>query len=213
MCTISPSGSIPGTEVGREPVARRIFEQETVSSFPSAFTVTFPGATAVDSPAMTGTLFFLGVGFAYLSAGLWGLADGVGGCLLMAAPFLLLYALGAGGGGDVKLMGATGMWLGIGSGVLALLLVVIAGLLWSLGLAIKDGYLPALIRNVGAMLLRLVLLCGVLGFYKAARASAGTVECAECDLPNRQRHEMPYGLAIASGTCCAALGVALWRLG
>jgi prepilin peptidase CpaA len=118
-------------------------------------------------------------------AGGWaGLAGGVLGCLLMAAPYVLLLAVARGGAGDAKLMGALGAWLGLRSGAVALVAVAAAGavmgLAWALG---RRQLRPVLGGSVRATL----------------------PEAAEGEALRR----MPYGPAIFAGVC-AACGISLW---
>lgn len=73
-------------------------------------------------PAMAGGLLV-----AVLVAGWAGLADATAAGFILALPYLLLFLMAGGGAGDVKLMAALGMWLGLVSGVLALLCITMAG--------------------------------------------------------------------------------------
>ena len=77
----------------------------------------------------------IGLVFRIATEGLPGLGDGLGGFAIGFGSLLLLWAMGGGGGGDVKLMGALSVWLGtrqtvsvlILSSVLAFLFTAIRG--------------------------------------------------------------------------------------
>lgn len=58
------------------------------------------------------TAFGTGLIYQAVFHGWTGVGDGFGGFLIGFAPLFVLWILGSGGGGDVKLMGGLGMWLG-----------------------------------------------------------------------------------------------------
>jgi prepilin peptidase CpaA len=78
---------------------------------------------------LTITCALLGLAYHATSAGLPGLAVSLGGFATGFGVLLVLWLSGAGGGGDVKMMGAVGAWLGafttllvfIGSGLFAVI--------------------------------------------------------------------------------------------
>jgi prepilin peptidase CpaA len=84
--------------------------------------------------ALTVSAFFAGIGFHAITAGWSGLGFALLGFVAGFCPLLLLWLIGGGGGGDVKLMGALGTWLGgpvtlvifIGSAVTAIVWLVVA---------------------------------------------------------------------------------------
>ena len=77
----------------------------------------------------------IGLVFRIATEGMPGLGDALGGFAVGFGSLLLLWAMGGGGGGDVKLMGALSVWLGtrqtvsvlILSSVLAFLFTAIRG--------------------------------------------------------------------------------------
>ena len=73
-------------------------------------------------PAMAAGLLIAG-----LVAGWAGLADAMAAGVLLGLPYLMLFLFAGGGAGDVKLMAALGMWLGLVSGVIALFCITITG--------------------------------------------------------------------------------------
>jgi len=71
------------------------------------------------------------------AAGGWGqLGGALGGMLLCAMPFVLLFLFAGGGAGDAKLMAGVGAWLGLFHGGFALAAVALVGglaaVVWSL---------------------------------------------------------------------------------
>jgi prepilin peptidase CpaA len=104
--------------------------------------------------------------------------------LLMLLP---MYALGAMGAGDVKLMAMIGAFLGpldtVGAGLSSLL----AGGLLSLAVALYQGSLGRVSGNVKTMMLGSVL----------RGLSGGS---ARIDAPQAVTGQLPYAVAISSGT-------------
>jgi Flp pilus assembly protein protease CpaA len=139
---------------------------------------------------LTGLIWGLAIG------GLAGLADSIAGCLMLAFPFVLLFIFAGGGAGDAKLLGAIGSWLGLASGAVTLAAVCISGLFLALIFALSAGRLRLTLRNVVTrMRAMLVGLCTGTADLRASRSQAGETQT------------LPYGLAIATGTILAAVGV------
>jgi len=76
---------------------------------------------------LTLPMLLVGMVAALAFGGLRGLADAGAAGVLLALPYLLLYAAGHGGAGDVKLMAAVGAWLGLVNGIVVLFAVALAG--------------------------------------------------------------------------------------
>lgn len=76
---------------------------------------------------LTLPLLALGLLAAFAMGGVRGLADAGAASVMLALPYLLLYAVGHGGAGDVKMMAAVGAWLGIVNGIVVLFAVAVAG--------------------------------------------------------------------------------------
>lgn len=80
---------------------------------------------------LTVSAFVLGLVFHAVSSGWAGLGFAMGGFGVGFGILLIMWLTGTGGGGDVKMMGALGAWLGapltlivfIGSGIIALLAI------------------------------------------------------------------------------------------
>ena len=58
--------------------------------------------------ALTAPLFISGLVFAGMAGGLAGFGDSLLASMLLAAPYLVLFAVAAGGAGDAKMMAAVG---------------------------------------------------------------------------------------------------------
>jgi prepilin peptidase CpaA len=78
---------------------------------------------------------FVGLAFRITTEGFTGLTDALGGFAVGFGCMLLVWAMGGGGGGDVKLMGALSVWLGacqsayvlVLSSILAFVFTVVQG--------------------------------------------------------------------------------------
>jgi prepilin peptidase CpaA len=84
--------------------------------------------------------------------GFGGLATSVGGWLLGVALFLPFFALGGMGGGDVKLLGALGAWLGPNDAFWVAIYASMAGGVMAVVLALGSGYLRTALSNVRNLL-------------------------------------------------------------
>jgi prepilin peptidase CpaA len=90
--------------------------------------------------------------FAVSTAGLPGAGNAIGGCLAGIAIFAVPFALGGMGGGDVKLLGALGAWLGPMAVVWVGLYAAIAGGVMAVIVALCHGYLRTAVSNVRMLL-------------------------------------------------------------
>jgi prepilin peptidase CpaA len=152
---------------------------------------------------LTGTVLAAGLVHAGIIGGLAGLADAFAACVLMALPFILLFAFAGGGAGDAKLMGALGSWLGLVYGTAALVAVCLSGVI--LGLACAT-----LARRLGSVATSMTTLARgvVYPFF-----GAGSLKDVPHLLPSvSEGQTMPYGLAILSGVVVTAVGALLWHL-
>jgi prepilin peptidase CpaA len=78
--------------------------------------------------ALTLPAFVLGLVYQAVFRGMPGLADAGGGFLIGFGALFLLWMIGGGGGGDVKLMGSLSVWLG--ARLVTQVLVVSVVLVW-----------------------------------------------------------------------------------
>jgi prepilin peptidase CpaA len=93
------------------------------------------------------------IGFHAIVGGIDGGLTSVGGWLVGVALLFLPFALGGMGGGDVKLLGALGAWVGPADAVWLALYTGIAGGVLAIVIAAVRGYLPAAGRNIWALLM------------------------------------------------------------
>jgi prepilin peptidase CpaA len=94
----------------------------------------------------------LGFVYQFLSGGLDGLGAAALGWFVGAAIFIVPFALGGLGGGDVKLLAALGAWLGPGDAVWLALYTAVAGGAMALVVSSITGYLSTAIQNVYLLL-------------------------------------------------------------
>jgi prepilin peptidase CpaA len=139
--------------------------------------------------------------FAHPFGGL-GLLSAAGGMLTGFGLLLPMYALGAMGAGDVKLMAMIGAFLGPQDAVGAMLVSAVVGGVLALAVAIHQRHLGRVLANV-----RQLLLNGVL---HAATASGFANETAQ------PTGKLPYAIAIATGTTAYLVltrltGWSLWQ--
>ncbi len=135
--------------------------------------------------AMAGLLFHVVTGG--WSAGAWSLA----GWAVGIAIFLVPFALGGLGAGDVKLLGALGAWLGPGDALWLGLYTGVAGAILAVLVSLVSGYLPVAISN-----LRLLLTHWRVN---------GVKPLAELTLEHGRGPRLAYAVPILAGTM-----VTLW---
>lgn len=100
------------------------------------------------------------IALAYQSftAGLPGFIFSMGGLAAGMALFIIPYAMGGMGAGDVKLMGAAGAVFGLKGIIIASIMVILAGGVYGLILtALNPRYAASLLRRIWMMLKTLVL--------------------------------------------------------
>lgn len=150
---------------------------------------------------LTGPLVMAGLVWAVLQGGLSGLASSAGACLLLTAPFVVLFVMAGGGAGDAKLMGAIGAWVGMENWLVVLMCVVLSGLVLAVGYAAVHGR----IRTVAANVARII--GGLFVFLFTRRWSVARVLVPDAS----EMQAMPYGLAICLGVWAAAGYQLLWQ--
>ena len=115
-----------------------------------------------------------------------GIAHSIGGLVLGAALFGVLFLMGGMGMGDVKLFAAIGAWIGSSQLLLALVLTGIVGGIMAICWAAAGGFLGE-------------LFSGTSGFLFGLK-TRGLRPDAEFNLNNPRARKMPYAPAIAIGT-------------
>jgi prepilin peptidase CpaA len=152
---------------------------------------------------LTGTVLVTGLVHAGIVGGGAGLLDAVASCLLMALPFVLLFAFAGGGAGDAKLMGALGTWLGLVYGTATLVAVSLSGVVLGLLYA-------ALARRLGNVTATMTTLAR--GVVYPLFGAGSLRDVPQLLPPVAESQTMPYGLAILSGVVLTAAGALLWHL-
>lgn len=151
---------------------------------------------------LTCPAFLGGLIYALLAGGWSGLADGVLGSILLALPFILLFAFAGGGAGDAKMMGAIGAWLGVRDGTVVLLSVVLSGMILGIAWSVAK-------KRFGSTMVNLMEIGRSFAFLVSGSLRPPE---ARAMLPETKGMQpMPYGLAIFLGVCLAAGGMYLWR--
>jgi len=144
-----------------------------------------------------------GLAWSAVSAGAAGLADSMLAVLLLALPYVLLFMFAGGGGGDAKLMGALGAWLGLVNGLILLGCVAASGVILALAFAVAKRQVRSVIENLFSML---VAWLAAVRFRQSVVVGSGSMPAV------REMTTVPYGVAIFAGACLAFAGVAIWRL-
>jgi prepilin peptidase CpaA len=120
------------------------------------------------------------------SGGVSGLGTGAGGWAVGVALFLPMFLLRGMGGGDVKLLGAVGAWLGVKGVLYAGLYSVLAGGILALIIGAMHGYLGKAFANIW----------GLLGMWR----TAGIQPLPGLTIEDSVGPRLAYGVAIAAGT-------------
>lgn len=149
---------------------------------------------------LTAPVLVAGLAWATWVGGWQGTVESVAGMLIMAAPFVLLFAFAGGGAGDAKLMGALGAWLGIVNGLAALLAVVLAGAALGSVYALAKRRASSITSGVRSVLT-----------WAAAAVLTRSIKPPAKFPDEAEMLPLPYGTSILSGVCVAAIGVWLWR--
>jgi prepilin peptidase CpaA len=114
-----------------------------------------------------------------------GVGAAMAGLLVGLTLFLPVFALGAMGAGDVKLMAALGAWLGWHPAIYIALYGAVAGGVLAVLVASTHGYLHQAFRN----------LKGLLGYWWVA----GVKPLPALTLESKSAMRLPYALPIAVG--------------
>ncbi len=132
-------------------------------------------------------------GLAWASATGWlGLGSALGGCVLLALPYVFLFVFAGGGAGDAKLMGAIGAWLGLGYGAVTLAAVALSGAGLAFVFAAGHGRVRVLWGHFKRMLL---------AWFAVAFRHSHWHEAPRMGLTESDTIEMPYSIAVLAGVC------------
>lgn len=126
-----------------------------------------------------------------------GLKSGAIGIAIAGGLFCVLFAMGAMGGGDMKMMAAVGAWVGSAHVVTVIVVIALAGGVLALISTILNGHLLRTLRNI----VQLVMY----------RLSSGLQPHPEMNVQVPSSARIPFGVAIAMGTLFCALNFAWWR--
>ncbi|MHC4387075.1 MAG: A24 family peptidase [Planctomycetota bacterium] len=151
---------------------------------------------------LTIPLLLVGLIKSIIFAGLLGLGESVGACILLSLPFVLLFIFAGGGAGDAKLMGAIGAWIGFEQGVKVLFCVVVAGIILALVKAMAKKRLKLALANIYASVYVFMCLASSHKTRQYVANQDGNVGPKDMTIP--------YGVAIFTGVCVAGGLVLLW---
>jgi prepilin peptidase CpaA len=126
-----------------------------------------------------------------------GLKSGAVGLLVAGGMFLILFVMGAMGGGDLKLMACVGAWAGSGKVIAILLAAALAGGLIAIFYVLFRQGVRTTLWNL-CELIRFRLTSGFQPHPLLNVREAGTVR-------------VPFGVAIAMGTLFCAGNAIWWR--
>lgn len=140
---------------------------------------------------LTGPSVLVAIGLHAALQGTRGVVDSLEAGLICGLLFLIFYAAGGMGAGDVKLMAAAGCFAGTAHVVYLLVFTVLAGGVMALVLAVMRGRLRETVFNVGTIV--------------SHHLHSGLQPHPEINVRNRSTLRLPYGVAIAVGSL-----VTLW---
>ncbi|MGA7925615.1 MAG: A24 family peptidase [Candidatus Sulfotelmatobacter sp.] len=129
--------------------------------------------------------------------GLSGLKSGAVGMLVAGGLFLLLFVLGAMGGGDMKLMAAVGAWVGSAQVMTLILAAALAGGVLAIGRIIWCNAVSQTLRNAMHLI--------------AYRLTSGLQPHPELNVQSSDSIRVPFGVAIAMGALSCAGNAIWWR--
>jgi prepilin peptidase CpaA len=145
---------------------------------------------------LTVPVFIGGVVWSAAGGGGAGVVESLEAAVVLALPYILLFLFAGGGAGDAKLMGAVGAWLGLSSGILALVCVCVFGLILALLKALWHRQFFAVLKNIQVMIFTFFVYLGTRGACKA-----NALDGAETN----SSLTIPYGPAIFAGILTAAI--------
>lgn len=142
--------------------------------------------------------FVLGVLVHSIAGGLAGLKTSLAGFAAGFAILFVLWLVGGGGGGDVKMIGALGAWLGATLVVFAFLASALVVVFIVLGAILSEAFSRGEVKRDAAA-------------ARSGKGSGGSRPPAQASFrPGRLR--LPYAVPLAIGTW-AVLAFSWWRFG
>jgi prepilin peptidase CpaA len=138
--------------------------------------------------------------------GLPGLGAAVLGWVVLASPYIVMFALGHSVAGDAKMMGAIGAWLPLETALVVLCSVAIAGGIVAFGRTLASRERKTVLRSVGASVY-LFLTAFALGSRGWGLLRVQPQEQSD----DKTQLTIPYGVAIFVGVLAGAVVVQLWK--
>ena len=125
-----------------------------------------------------------------------GLKSSLLAAIILGLPYVVLFIFAGGGAGDAKLMAAIGAWLGLSSGVVALVAISICAVVLALLRAVFAGRFFEVLNNIRIKMLFFMFFLST----KGTARYAGGMETAD----DKDALTIPYGPAIFAGLVAAA---------
>jgi prepilin peptidase CpaA len=130
-------------------------------------------------------------------SGFEGLKSSLLAAVVLGLPYVLLFLFAGGGAGDAKLMAAIGAWLGLSSGIVALMAISVCAVILALLKAMSARRFFEVLNNIRVMMLSFMLFIST----KGAAKYAAPMETAD----DNAALTIPYGPAIFAGLVAAAV--------
>jgi len=152
--------------------------------------------------ALTLPLWAVGLGYSAWLGGVSGLGGALAASMVLALPYVLLFAFAGGGAGDAKMMGAVGAWLGLWHGAAALVGIAVMGGVAGVVVSVCRGESGRLARN---------LSMASTGLMAAACGHVRPGDLGVVMPESGQMRRMPYGVAILLGLLVVFGGGLRWH--
>jgi len=161
--------------------------------------------------ALTVSVAAGGLAYSAWTGGIMGLGESAAACLLLALPYVILFAVAGGGAGDAKMMGALGVWLGLKAGIVVLGAVAATGALFGLLriLAARERN-SALSRLYAWLYVVAIAVSGGRRGWALLKSERAEEKSEKGGRNGDRRLTIPYGPAIFIGACIGAWVVHSW---
>ncbi len=133
--------------------------------------------------------------------GIGGLGSAFVGAVLLSVPYVFLFATVNGGAGDAKLMAAIGAWLGIATGLVALVAVAVVGVVVGVAVAIRKKQMSTVFIKMADIVW---WMAGKVGLTRQASPKPELND-------GESIGTMPYAVVVALGVCIAGTTCMLWQ--